>query len=283
MIQLTDVKKTYPGFTLHIPHLRLENGRITGLVGTNGSGKTTTFKLLTGLTAPDQGSLTLFDKDIHAMTVADKQKIGVVFNDAGFRDTFTPAQISRILASFYPAFHKEKYERLLADLEVPVNRKIAELSTGMQVRFKIAAALSHDPQLLILDEPTAGLDVVARRQIYELLQTYMEKDDHSILISSHIASDLESLCDDFYIIHQGRPVLHETVEHLLDDYGILHLDKAQYEKLDKAAVIACQFDQDRVDAVVSDRAFYEENYPGIVTDSGSLDDLLVIMVKGEIL
>lgn len=281
MIQLSHVKKNYPAFTLDIETLNVQPGRITGLVGANGSGKTTTFKLLTQLARPDAGTLTLFDRDIHELSVADKQKIGVVFNDSGFQETLTPKDVEAILAAFFLRFEKSRFESLLRTLEVPMNKKIQEFSTGMKVRLKIAAAISHDPDLLILDEPTSGLDVIARRQIHELLQTYMENENHAILISSHIASDLEDLCDDFYVIHAGIPVLHETVQRLKDEYGILHLNEAQFQALDRTAAIAWEKKRDGADVLVSDRAFYEENMPGIVCDNGNIDDLLVIMEKGE--
>lgn len=281
MIEIKEVTKNYPGFVLDLKDMNIPENTITGLVGTNGSGKTTTFKLMTGLIEPDAGSISILGQSAWDIPVSVKEQIGVVFSDSGFSASLTISDIRKILAAFFSSFDGELFDRLCKQMDLPQGKPVSQFSTGMNVRLKVIAAIAHNPKLLILDEPTTGLDVIARNKILELLQTYMEVPGRSILISSHIASDLESVCDDFYMIHDGQLALHETVDALQNEYGILVVSPDQFEKLDPQAVIAWKKAPGGYEILVRDRKFYEDNYPGIVVKKSGIDDLIVILEEGE--
>lgn len=276
MIQLNHVKKNYTDFQLDL-NLQIPEGTISGLVGVNGSGKTTAFKILTGLIRADKGEAVVLGENAWGMPVSVKEKIGAVFSDSGFPEILNLQETGKILDSFFPQFDRTQYETLCRKLQLPLNKPLSGFSTGMKAKAKIAQAISHQPALLILDEPTAGLDVIARQEILEMLQDYMDQPGRSILISSHIASDIETLCDDFYLINQGHLILHETVDALLSEYGVLHLDDEQMKTLDRSAVVKARKNHGVWEVLVSDRKFYQENDPQLALDKGGLDDLLLIL------
>lgn len=276
MIQLNNVQKNYPGFRLDL-NLEVPENTITGLVGINGSGKTTTFKILTGLIRADAGEAILFGENAWSIRPALKQQLGGVFSDSGFADCLTMKETGEILRCFYPSYSAEQFNRLCQEMDLPMDKPLSGFSTGMKAKAKTIQAISHQPKLLILDEPTSGLDVIARNEILRLLQNYMNVPGRSILISSHIASDLESLCDDFYLIEEGTIRLHETVDDLLSHYGVLLADDEQMKNLDRAAVVSERKTPSGWRVLVSDRQYYQENYPDLVLDKGGIDDLLLIM------
>lgn len=276
MIRLNNVQKNYPGFQLNL-NLEIPENTISGLVGVNGSGKTTAFKILTGLIQADGGEAVVFGENAWSLKPALKQQIGAVFSDSGFAECLTLSETEKILGSFYPSFDSKKFQSLCSEMKLPMNKPLSGFSTGMRAKAKIIQAVSHEPRLLILDEPTAGLDVIARNEILKLLQDYMTVPGRSILISSHIASDLETICDDFYLIENGKIELHETVDDLLSSYGVLVIDDEQRSTLDRAAVVNEKKTPAGWRILVSDRQYYRENYPDLVLDKGGIDDLLMIM------
>lgn len=281
MIKIDHATKNYGSFELDLEELNIPEGVITGLVGTNGSGKTTTFRLLGGLIRPDSGSVSVMDQNAWTLSPSAKERIGFVFSDSSPEGIFTIDDVKKMQAAFYSRFDSALFDSLCRQLELPGGKRISQFSTGMKAKLNIVCALSHQPQLLVLDEPTAGLDVIARQQIHELLQSFMETPGRSIIISSHIASDLETICDDFWMIHNGKLMLHEDVDTLLDGYGILTLSDAQEKNLDPAAAVARLRTPGGWKVLVSDRAFYEENDPDAIVEKGNLDDLIVILEKGE--
>ena len=280
MIQLKDVVKNYPGFRLDAT-LEIEPGTITGLIGVNGSGKSTLFRLILGLEKADGGSIRVFEQEIDHLDKAQKARIGVVFPDSGFNGVLNAQGIGQILDAFYPDFSKAEYLDLCRQLKVKMDQPLSSMSTGQRVGLKLAAAISHNPDLLILDEPTSGLDVLARHELIELLQKYMETPGRSILISSHIASDIESLCDDVYLIEKGQLKLHEEVGTILDEYGLLRLSDQQASQTDLRGVIRKMPFAGGAKVLVKDRQYYLENYPGLVLDRASLDDLIELFENGQ--
>ena len=209
MIKMQNVRKTYPGFDFELS-LEIPEGRITGLIGKNGAGKSTAIRLMLGLVKAESGTIELFGKPITEITMQDRQKIGVSLAESGFNGQFTIAEVKKILAKMYPKFDETWFMRECRELRLPEGKQLKEFSNGMKAKLRVLTALSHKAQLLILDEPTAGLDVEARNEILDLLRDYAAEDENrTILITSHIASDLEHLCDDIYLIHGGKQLLHE--------------------------------------------------------------------------
>ena len=234
MLKISHLQKHYRGFSLDCS-MEVQPGMITGLIGRNGSGKSTTFKALLGLIHPDGGEIEVFGKKAEELKPEDKQKLGVVFAGSGFSMYLTAAGVANIMKSIYPDFDREEFLQQCRRFDLPTDKKIKEFSTGMKAKFKVLAALSHKAELLILDEPTVGLDVIARDEVLNMLREYMEENESSsILISSHISSDLESLCDDFYMIHAGKIILHEDTDVLLSDYAVLKVSEEEYEKTGSA-------------------------------------------------
>ena len=281
MIEVSDVVKRYQGFELNCS-LKIDSGMISGLIGANGAGKSTLFRCILGLVYPDSGKISIFNKDIKEINNSDRCEIGTVMSDAGFSGYLTINDVRKILKGFYPKFDEKQFSDKCREFNLDENKKIKELSTGMKAKLNVLCALTHDPKLLILDEPTAGLDVMARDEILTMLREFMEEDpDRSILISSHISSDLESLCDDFYMIDDGKILLHEEGDRLNENYGILKVSEEEYEKLDKTYLLKKKKESFGYICLSNERQFYTENYPQIAIEKSGIDHLIQLMVKGE--
>lgn len=283
MLTVKNIKKIYDDFTLNCS-LEVRSGCITGLIGQNGAGKSTTFKAILNLIHPDGGEITLFGKNASALTAADKQRLGVALSNSGFSGSLTISDIAHILGAMYKKYNNSEFISQCRKFELPLDKKISDFSTGMKAKLKILVALSHSADFLILDEPTVGLDVVARDELLDLLRAYMEKDDsRSILISSHIASDLEGLCDDFYMIHEGQIVLHEEIDLLLGSYALLKLTPEQFQAIDKQYILRYRKETYGYRCLTDQKQFYIENYRDTVIENGNIDDLIVLMTGGTAL
>lgn len=280
MLKLENVKKHYKDFELDCT-MEVRPGCITGLIGKNGAGKSTTFKVILGLASSDGGSVKVFGKPTGELRSREKENIGVVLADSGFSGYLTVRDLVPVLANMYKRFDREKFLKRCEDFELPLNKLIKGFSTGMKRKLQVLAAVSHEAKLLILDEPTAGMDVLARDEILELLREYMEKDGRSILISSHISGDLEGFCDDIYMIDGGRIILHEETDVLLDSYALLKMTKEQYQQLDKTYILREKKEAFGVSCLTNQKQFYLENYPQIAVEKGNIDDLIMMMVRGE--
>ncbi len=281
MVEIGNLKKEYKSFSLDCS-MEVKKGRITGLIGQNGAGKSTTFKALLGLIPFDGGEVKIFGKNVKDFTVKDKENIGVVLSDSGFSGYLTVKDIIPILSNMYKKFDKDKFCRRVKSFGLPTDKKIKDFSTGMKVKLKVLCAVSHGAKLLVLDEPTAGLDVVARDELLLILREYMAEDEErAILISSHISSDLETLCDDIYMIHGGKIIMHEDTDILLSDYAVLKVEERAFSALDKAYISYVKKESFGYSCLTSQRRFYMENYPGITVEKGNIDSVITMMIKGE--
>lgn len=281
MLKIKDLVKNYSDFALHCS-LEVAPGSITGLIGKNGSGKSTTFKAVLGLIHAEGGSVEIFGKSNQELSLKDKQKIGVVLSDSGFSAYLTVQDIIRILRNMYDAFDEEKFVSCCQKFQLPFNKKLKDFSTGMKAKLKLLTAMSHHASLLILDEPTVGLDVVARDELLDMIRRYMEEDENrSVLISSHISSDLENLCDDLYMIDEGAVILHEETDILLSSYAVLKLDKEQFASLDKQYLMRYQEESYGYRCLTNQKKFYLENYPQVVLEKGSIDEVITMMIGGK--
>ncbi len=281
MIKLENAEKHYKQFDLECS-LQVKPGQITGLIGENGAGKSTTFKLILDLIHADSGKVEVFGKPASELTKEDKENIGVVLSDSGFSGYITVKDLLRIMAALYSKFDKDAFLNGCEKYKIPLNKKIKEFSTGMKTKLKMLVAISHEAKLLVLDEPTAGLDVIARDEFLEMLQDYMSKGERSILISSHISSDLENLCDDFYMIHDGKIIMHEETDVLLSEYGILKPTMEQYQALDKQYLLKVKKETFGYRCLTNERQYYMENYPDMIIEKGNIDEMILLMVRGEL-
>lgn len=280
MIRMQDVRKKYGDYefrmSMEIPH-----GRISGLVGKNGAGKSTAIKLMLGLAKPDSGSISVLGSAGRELSPAVKQKIGVSLAESGFSSQLSIEDMKHILSKMYREFDRQLFTKQCEKMKLPEKKKMKDFSTGMKAKLKVLTALTHNADLLILDEPTAGLDIEARNEILDLLREYVTYNEKSsILITSHIATDLESLCDDIYLIHDGKMIIHEDTDVILEQYGVLKVSEEQYKKLDQKAILKSRRESYGYACFTSDRKFYQENYPGIVVEKGGVDELILMMTGG---
>ena len=281
MLEINGLIKKYKDFTLNCS-MKVERGCITGLVGENGAGKSTTFKAALGLINYDDGNIRLMGKVPSKLTESEKQKIGVTLAESGFSGYLKVKDIVPVMAAMYPDFDKERFMSLCHKFSIPKDKYIKEFSTGMKAKLKVLVAITHGAEFLLLDEPTTGLDVMAREGILNLFRVYMEEDENrSILISSHISTDLEGLCDDIYLIHEGRIILHEEMDTLLNGYGLIKADDVQYGKIDKEHILSVRRTSYGYDCLTDQRQYYRENYPDVVVENGSLDEVITMMTGGK--
>ncbi|MGN1377106.1 MAG: ABC transporter ATP-binding protein [Dorea sp.] len=280
MLKMENVRKNYRDFELNCS-MEVQKGCITGLIGPNGAGKSTAFKAALNLIRTDGGRIMIMNKPATELTAKDREAIGVVLADSGFSGYLSIADLLPMLRSMYSQFEEVWFLEKCKEFQLPLKKQIKEFSTGMKRKLQVLAALSHNARLLILDEPTAGMDVIARDAILNLLREYMEKEDRTILISSHISSDLEGFCDDLYMIDGGNIVLHEETDVLLSNYGVLKVTLQQYEKLDRSYILRHKKEEFGYTCLTNQKQFYSENYPEIVIEKGTIDELIMMMIRGE--
>lgn len=281
MIQINRIRKNYKDFSLDLS-FDLPKGRVSGLVGKNGAGKSTTLKAILGLIRPDEGNVKIFGKDAAGLTSQDKQKLGVALSESSFSGYLNVGAVKNILKNMYDSFDEDEFTGLCRKMGLPFDKPIKEFSTGMKAKLKVVAALCHKAKLLIMDEPTAGLDVEARNEILDILRDYLAKDEEtSLLISSHISSDLEGLCDDIYLIDEGKLLLHERTDQLLDKYGVIKADEDTFEKLEKDHILAYKKEKYGYSLFTNEKDYYRENHPDLVIENGNIDDLILIMTGGK--
>ena len=270
-IELKGLEKHYKDFDLKVD-LELPQGCILGLVGQNGAGKSTTIRLLLGMTRPDGGSIRVLGQE-----KADKEQIGVVLDEPAFPACLTARQVGKIMAGIYRNWDAAVYESYLKKLNLPENKPFKDFSRGMRMKLSIACALSHHPRLLVLDEPTSGLDPVVRDEVVELFADFAREEDHSVLISSHIVSDLEKLCDYVAFLHKGRLLLCREKDALREEYGLAQLSRADFEALDPSCVVGSRRTPYGVSAILR-----RDLAPaGLTLEPMSIEDLFILMVKGE--
>ncbi len=271
-LEIRNLTKTFPGFQLDGLNLTLPAGCILGLIGENGAGKSTTIRLILNMLHKDSGTITVLGQD---STVLNKEDVGVVFDELGIPAPLNTRQVGNVMAGIFRNWDMAAYESYLKDLSIPEKKPIKDFSRGMKMKLGIVIALSHQAKLLLLDEPTSGLDPVVRDQVVELLEDFTRDENHAVLISSHIVSDLEKLCDYIAFLHQGRLMLCEEKDVLLGKYGILRCGREQMDGLDGEAVLHRKDGKYGSEALV----LRSEVAPGMEVSPISIEELFVYMVK----
>ena len=280
-IEIKGLCKSYGDFALKNIDLTLPGGSILGLIGENGAGKSTTLKCILNLIRRDGGEIALLEKDNIRDERMVKEDIGVVLDDTGFHDTLTADMVGDILSHIYQKWDKTLYQELLKRYDLPKNLFLKEFSKGMKMKLAIAAALAHHPKLLILDEPTSGLDPVVRDEILDEFFAFIRDEEHAILMSSHITTDLEKVADTIVYLHKGKVLLQGEKDLLLEQYGKLLCSKEELGGVDKTLLGGVRENQFGCEALVKDRSELKRRYPGLTVDPVSLDDIMVLTVKGE--
>ena len=268
MITMQNVRKTYGNFTFEIS-MELPEGQILGLIGKNGAGKSTAIKLILGLCRAEEGTVTVLGSDSKELSEKVKQDIGVSLAESGFSGELTVNDVKHILKKMYHSFDENYFIKQSENLKLPMNKKIKEFSTGMKAKLRVLTAMTHHAKLLIMDE------------LLDMLRAYIAEDEsRSILITSHISTDLESLCDELYLIHDGKLILHEATDAILEQYGILKVSEEQYRTLDQSSILKVQKENYGYACFTNDKKFYQENYPQIAVENGGIDELILMMTGG---
>ena len=236
-LEIQNLTKSYKDFKLDSLSITLPEGCILGLIGENGAGKSTTVKLILNMIKKDGGNIRILGRSSTENISDVKEDIGVVLDEAGIPDCLNSKEVGKIMKNTFKNWDDAYYNQLLRKFDLPAGKKFKDFSRGMKMKLAIAAAMSHNPKLLILDEATSGLDPVVRDQVVEMLYDFTREENHSILISSHIVSDLEKLCDYIAFLHKGKLLLFEEKDRLLEEYGIVHCTEAQLSKLNSDTVV----------------------------------------------
>ncbi len=274
-LEIKNLTKSFPGFKLDNLSLTLPSGCIMGLIGENGAGKSTTIKLILDMIHKDSGTITILGRDNEDNIRLTKEDVGVVMDDVGIPECLTAKQVGKVMKGTFRNWDDAEYSRLLQKLSLPYNKAFKDFSRGMKMKLGIAIAMSHGSKLLLLDEATSGLDPVVRDEVVEMFSDFTRDEDHSILISSHIVSDLEKLCDYVAFLHKGKLLLCEEKDLLLAQYGIIHCTTAELEKLSPDAIKHKKESPYGVEAMV-----LREAIPANINISPiSIEELFVFMVK----
>ena len=249
-LEIKNVSKRYGDFALDGLDLTLPRGCIMGLIGENGAGKTTTIKLVLDMIRRDSGSISVLGRDNRESFSLTKEEIGVVFDEAGFSNCLTPREVGRIMRGIYRAWDGEAYADYLKRLDLPENKPFRKFSQGMKMKLSIAVALSHHARLLILDEPTSGLDPVVRDEVTDIFSDFTRDERNAVLISSHIVSDLEKICDYIAFLHKGKLLLCEEKDLLRERYGVIRCTAAELAAIDPGAVVGKRVSPYGVEAII---------------------------------
>lgn len=271
-LEIKNLTKSYPGFKLDNLNLTLPSGCIMGLIGENGAGKSTTIKLILDMIHKDSGTISIFGKDNVELT---KEDIGVVMDEVGIPECLTTVQVGKIMKNTFKNWDENEYSRLLTKLAIPDNKEFRNFSRGMKMKLGIAIAMSHNSKLLILDEATSGLDPVVRDEVVEMFSDFTRDENHAVLISSHIVSDLEKLCDYVVFLHKGKVLLCEEKDELLAKYGLIHCTAEELQKIPKEAVKHKKENPYGVEAMVLRSAVPAD----ISISQISMEELFVFIIK----
>ena len=280
-IEIKGLTKKYDGFTLDDISFDVPKGSVMGFIGQNGAGKTTTIKAIFIIISRDAGTIKVLGLDNIENEYEIKEDVAAVFDELPFHEDFNAKQISIVLSSVFKNWDNEKFKELLKRFALPEKKKIKQFSKGMKMKLQIATALSHDAKILIMDEATTGLDPVVRNEILDIFREYLQDGERSILMSSHITSDLEKIADCVTFIDKGKILLSGYKDDILDTHGLLKCSKADYENIDKEDIISARITDFGVDAMVSDREMCSKKYSGTIIDKTTLEEIMLFYVNRD--
>ncbi len=282
IIEIKKLKKKYDDkFELGKIDLAIPKGVIVGLIGENGAGKTTLIKSMLNIIKIDSGEIKIFGKDYKKEEKEIKEDIGVVLDNMFFPELLNAKDINNTMKDVYKNWDSELYFSYLKEFDLPDNKPLKSMSKGMRKKLEIATALAHKPKLLILDEPTSGLDPVVRNEVLDIFLKFIEDEEHSILLSTHITSDLEHIADEIIFIDKGKKVLQKSRDEIIDNYGILKCDIDYFSNIDKKDMVAYKKTKYAYEILVNDKEQASKKYHNCVIDKITLEDLMVLVIKGE--
>lgn len=279
VLDLCDVTKKYDDFTLDHVSFQVPRGCICGFVGQNGAGKTTTIQLILDIIKKDGGSIKVFDQDMEKDGAALKEKIGVVFDEMGFHEFLTATEINRVMKNVYANWQEDLFFDYLKRFSLPRKKRCGSFSRGMRMKLQIAVALSHQAEFLIMDEPTSGLDPIVRNEILQIFQEFVMEENHTILLSSHITSDLERIADMVTFINRGKIVLSGDKNEILERHGLIKCKKDEVQKIDPQDIISYRQSAFGAEVLVADREKCAAKYSSMVIEQTTLEEIMVFYVN----
>lgn len=284
-IEIKNLKKKYDGFTLENVSFSVPKGSIMGFIGQNGAGKTTTIKALLNIIKPDSGSINILGMESNPKNEIEiKKQISAIFDEIPFDDAFNAKQVGFIMSEIYSEWDNAKYKEYLERFELPEKRKIGQFSKGMKMKLQIASALSHNAKLLIMDEATTGLDPVVRNEILDIFLEYLQDENNSILMSSHITSDLEKIADSVTFIDHGNILLTGYKDDILENHGVIKCSKSDYACIEKSDIISTRITDFGAEVMTGNKFECMKKYSGLVIDNTTLEEIMLFYVnrkKGE--
>ena len=283
ILELHQVCKTFPrtNFTLDHVSFSIPYGSIMGFVGENGAGKTTTIGCVLNTVSKDSGTIKIFGKELADTDTELKEKIGVVYDGDNFPAYWTAEQLSDVMQGLYANWDNDLFKKYLNDFRLLPNQKIKSYSRGMTMKLAVAAALSHHPQLLILDEATSGLDPIMRDDMLDVFLEFVQDENHSILLSSHITSDLEKISDYITFIHNGKLIMAASKNDLVYNFAVMRCKESQFLELDPGDILVYRKRDYQIDVLVSNGNEIQRKYRNAVIDHVSVDEIMLLLVKGE--
>ena len=281
VLEVKNLCKKYDGFELKDINLKLPKGMIMGLIGENGAGKSTTIKSILNVINVDNGEIKIFNLDNKKAEKKIKQNVGVVLDDSFLSEYLNPKDINKIMKNFYENWDEKLYFNYIEKFNLPKDKLSKDYSSGMKMKLKIATALSHHPKLLILDEPTSGLDPIARNEILDIFQEFIQDEENSILVSSHITSDLEHIADYITFINEGKIVLTKTRDELLEQYGIIKCSEEEFKKIEKRDFVKYKKNKYGYEILVENKLQFKRKYDIKIIDKPTIEDIMLIYIKGE--
>lgn len=283
ILTLKNVNKRYEksNFSIRDISFSLPEGSILGFIGENGAGKSTTMNCILNVIRKDSGKIEIFGKEMTDEDTEIRENIGVVYDSNNFPEHLTAEQLADIFEKIYEKWDNSCFEEYLKRFRLPKSQKIKTYSRGMSMKLAIAVALSHKSKLLILDEATSGLDPVMRDEILDVLLEFVKEENHSILLSSHITSDLEKIADYIVFIHNGEIILNKTKDELIYEYGVIRCSEKDFLGISSEDILSYMKKDYQIDVLVSDRRLMEKKYKHLIVDSVSLDEIMLLMAKGE--
>ena len=283
ILELQQMCKSFPksNFILDKLSFSLPYGSILGFVGENGAGKTTTIGCILNTVRKDSGMVKLFGKEMRDTDTDIREKIGVVYDGDNFPGFWSAKQLSQVMKGIYTQWDNALFQKYLENFHLPVKQKIKNYSRGMTMKLAIAVALSHHPQLLILDEATSGLDPIMRDEMLDVFLEFVQEESHSILLSSHITSDLEKVADYITFIHNGKLILTASKNDLVYHYAVMRCRESQFLALDPGDIIAYRKRDFQIDVLVDNGKEAQRKYKDAVVDHVSVDEIMLLLVKGE--
>ena len=280
---MRNVSKSYPntGFGLKNVSFRVPRGNIVGIIGENGAGKTTILKSILNLISVDSGTISLFGS-LKADDISIKERVGAVFDENCFHENLSPAKIEKIVCQLYRQWDTKLFHSYCERFHLPPDKKIGTFSKGMKMKFAITVALSHRPELLILDEATSGLDPVMRDEILDVFMDFIQNEQHAILISSHITSDLEKIADYIVFLNQGEIIFSQSKDDLIYKYGLIHCREKDFEQISPEDILACRKKDFEWEVLVADKERASRKYKQCVVDNVSIEEIMLMYMKGDV-